>query len=66
MKGEDPQNTAMSKLVGLPLGIFVKLVMMGQIKSVGAHIPVIREIYDPVLEELKDYGLRFTERDIEL
>jgi saccharopine dehydrogenase (NADP+, L-glutamate forming) len=63
MKGENNRITAMSKLVGLPLGIFVKLVMLQKIKKVGVNIPVVREIYEPILEELKDYGLEFTHKE---
>ncbi|RMF22535.1 MAG: saccharopine dehydrogenase [Bacteroidetes bacterium] len=62
MKGENAQDTAMAKLVGLPLGIFTKLVMEGRIQSRGVHIPVMREVYEPVLEELKTYGVIFQER----
>ena len=39
LKGENSMDTAMSKLVGLPLGIFVKLVMEGRIQSKGVNIP---------------------------
>jgi len=64
MKGEDAQNTAMSKLVGLPLGIFVRRVMLGQVKQTGVRLPVSPEVYDPVLEELKEYGLEFIEEEV--
>ncbi len=63
MKGEDNQNTAMSKLVGLPLGIFVKLVMLGDIDTPGVQIPVDSKVYNPVLAELADYGVVFKEKD---
>ena len=63
MKGEDDVNTAMAKLVGLPTGIFVKLVMQGKIKSKGVQIPVSPEVYEPVLKELKDYGVEFKEHE---
>ncbi|NJN35151.1 MAG: saccharopine dehydrogenase, partial [Saprospiraceae bacterium] len=62
MKGTDANYTAMSRLVGLPIGIFVKHVMLGKINSIGVNIPVSKEVYEPVLEELKDYGVVFTER----
>jgi saccharopine dehydrogenase-like NADP-dependent oxidoreductase len=65
LKGTDSQDTAMAKLVGLPLGIFVKLVMIGKIKSSGVQIPVTPEIYTPVLEELKDFGVIFEETSTE-
>ncbi len=63
MKGENEYNTAMSKLVGLPMGIFVKLVMQGRITSKGVHIPVMREVYEPVLEELQTFGVVFKEEE---
>lgn len=61
MKGDDQVNTAMAKLVGLPLGIFVKLAMTGKFTQTGVLIPVMKEAYDPVLEELEEYGVVFEE-----
>lgn len=63
MKGENAEDTAMSRLVGLPLGIFVKLVAEKRIKSKGVNIPVIPEVYEPVLDELEQYGVVFTEKE---
>lgn len=63
MKGDNAEDTAMSKLVGLPLGIFVKLVMQGRITSTGVNIPVMPEVYEPVMEELATFGVRFEERE---
>ncbi|KAA3638638.1 MAG: saccharopine dehydrogenase [Bacteroidetes bacterium] len=61
MKGDDQVNTAMAKLVGLPLGIFVKMLMNGDYSTPGVQIPVMKEVYDPALEELKHYGVVFEE-----
>ncbi len=63
MKGENSEVTAMAKLVGLPLGIFAKLVMLGKINSIGVNIPIMKEVYEPVLDELKDYGVIFKEKE---
>lgn len=63
MKGDDSVHTAMAKLVGLPIGIFVNLVTQGKITSKGVQIPVMSEVYEPVLEELKEYGVEFIERE---
>jgi len=63
MKGKDKVDTAMSKLVGLPIGIFVKLVMQEKIRSKGVHIPVMKEVYEPVLNELEEHGVVFTEQE---
>ena len=66
MKGENDVETAMSKSVGLPLGIFVKLVMQGQITSAGVHIPVTKEVYEPVLKELEEYDIVFKNREVDI
>lgn len=61
VKGEDSLRTAMAKTVGLPLGIAAKLILNGTIKLTGLHIPTSREIYEPVLKELEEFGIRFHE-----
>lgn len=66
VKGENQIHTAMSKTVGLPLGIATKLILEKKIKITGLHIPVIPEIYEPVLEELALNGIQFTEETIEI
>jgi saccharopine dehydrogenase-like NADP-dependent oxidoreductase len=62
LTGEDDVHTAMAKTVGLPLGIAAKLILNGTIGIKGLHIPVIRKIYEPVLQELKLHGIEFRER----
>jgi saccharopine dehydrogenase (NADP+, L-glutamate forming) len=57
-KGDDEISTAMAKTVGLPLGIAAKLLLQGKIEQRGVMIPVTREIYEPVLEELSELGIR--------
>lgn len=59
--GEDNLRTAIAKTVGLPLGILAKLILMKKIQLTGLHIPVMPEVYLPVLHELEDYGIRFEE-----
>lgn len=66
MKGTDATDTAMSRLVGLPMGIFTRLISEGKIKSTGVHIPTMKEVYEPVLEEMKEYGLAFSHETVEL
>ena len=61
VKGEDQLHTAMAKTVGLPLGIAAKLILENKIQLTGLHIPVIREIYEPVLKELEVNGIKFNE-----
>ncbi len=61
VKGENSLRTAMAKTVGLPLGIAAKLILNGKIKLTGLHIPVLPEIYEPVLKELEENGIKFHE-----
>ena len=64
VKGEDSLRTAMAKTVGLPLGIAAKLILNGTIKLTGLHIPTNKEIYEPVLKELEEHGIKFHEEII--
>lgn len=66
LTGEDDMHTAMAKTVGLPLGIAARLILNGTIKLKGLYIPVAKEIYEPVLAELKLHGIEFKERTEEL
>ena len=61
VKGEDHLHTAMAKTVGLPLGIAAKLILQQKITLRGLHIPIEKEIYEPVLRELSNTGIAFTE-----
>jgi saccharopine dehydrogenase (NAD+, L-glutamate forming) len=62
VEGEDATFTAMSKTVGLPIGIAVKHILNGNWKHRGVHLPVISDIYEPVLKELEKYGVIFQEQ----
>lgn len=62
--GEDSSHTAMAKTVGLPMGIVAKLILSGEIKLKGLQLPVKKEIYEPVLKELQQFGIHFNEQTI--
>jgi len=64
--GNDSENTAMAKLVGLPLAIGIKYILLGNITAKGVVIPITSEIYDPVMAELAELGVVFEDTDIEL
>jgi len=61
--GEDATYTAMAKTVGLPMAIAVDLFLDGKINLKGLHVPVLPEIYTPILEELGRRGIRFKEEE---
>ena len=63
VQGDDEVQTAMAKTVGLPIGILAKLLLQGKIKHRGVVIPIYPELYAPVLEELQQYGVNFTESE---
>ncbi|MTI21663.1 saccharopine dehydrogenase, partial [Fulvivirga sp. RKSG066] len=60
--GDDATDTAMSKTVGLPVGIAAKLILQKQIALSGVHIPIKKEIYTPILKELEDMGFEMSEK----
>ncbi len=65
IKGENRVHTAMAKTVGLPVGIAAKMILNGKITTPGVHVPIKKEIYEPILAELEEYGIQFIEREIE-
>ncbi len=61
--GKDSTQTAMSMTVGLPLAMVTRQILTGQFNEPGVQLPIIPAIYDPVLEELKEYGIYFVEEE---
>lgn len=62
--GEDDVKTSMAMTVGLPLAVAAKLVLEDRINAKGVCLPLTREIYQPVLEELEKVGITFHEREV--
>jgi saccharopine dehydrogenase (NADP+, L-glutamate forming) len=56
-KGIVGGDSAMSRTVSLPAAIAVKLILDGKIAEKGVRIPVDKEIYAPVLDELENLGI---------
>lgn len=63
-KGRDHEHTAISRTVGYPCAMAVKLILRGEIKETGVRIPNIKSIYIPVLKELEEYGIKFQEEEV--
>lgn len=61
VKGDDAENTSMSKTVGLPLAIAAKLYLTDKLQSKGVVVPVVEELYGPILEELAKMNVVFWE-----
>jgi saccharopine dehydrogenase (NADP+, L-glutamate forming) len=54
-------DTSMARTVGLPAAIGATLILRGAVSSRGVLIPVVAEIYGPVLAELAKHGIAFKE-----
>ncbi len=61
-RGEAGGMTAMSKTVGLPAAIAVKLLLTGKLPLTGCQLPTEPLIYEPVLAELREAGITLTEQ----
>ena len=59
--GSPSTDTAVSRTVALPAAIGVEMILKSEIKARGVHIPVIPEIYNPILDRLEDMGIKMTE-----
>lgn len=64
--GQDTRNTAMSMTVGLPLAMVARRILEGLYPETGVQLPIQADIYKPVLDELKEYGIRFVEEEISI
>jgi saccharopine dehydrogenase-like NADP-dependent oxidoreductase len=61
--GNDEHHTAMAKTVGLPLAICLKNFMDRKFQLSGVQIPIVKEIYSPLLSELGALGIKFEEHE---
>lgn len=59
--GEDRNHTAMAKMVGLPVAMATLLILNKKITGTGVRIPIGREVYMPILLQLKSHGIVFKE-----
>ncbi|THV61586.1 saccharopine dehydrogenase [Flagellimonas alvinocaridis] len=62
--GENRTYTAMSKTVGLPVAMATLQILNKKITTPGVQIPISMEVYQPILSELKSYGIHFKEYEV--
>eukprot|EP01117_Protostelium_nocturnum_P007534 TRINITY_DN269_c1_g1_i1.p1 TRINITY_DN269_c1_g1~~TRINITY_DN269_c1_g1_i1.p1 ORF type:complete len:454 (-),score=179.61 TRINITY_DN269_c1_g1_i1:65-1426(-) len=56
-------ETSMSRTVSLPVAIAIRLVFEGKLNLTGLQIPIIPEMYNPILEELESsFNIKFVEK----
>lgn len=59
--GSPSTDTSIARTVALPAAIAVKMILGKKIQVIGVHRPVIPQIYNPVLDELKTLGVEMKE-----
>lgn len=62
--GENRTYTAMAKTVGLPVAMATLQILNGQITTPGVQIPIKKEVYAPILSEMKSHGIHFKEYEV--
>lgn len=62
--GEDQTYTAMAKTVGLPVAMAALQILNGNITLKGVQLPIYKEIYEPILKELEEFGVVFNEKHV--
>jgi len=60
-KGDSDGDSAISNTVALPAAIAVKMILNNKLNLTGVKIPVLPEIYNPILDELENMGIKFKE-----
>ena len=62
--GDDQDYTAMAKTVGLPVAIAALRILNKEITTPGVQLPLNKEVYEPILKELQEFGIHFTETKV--
>ena len=62
--GTNQTYTAMAKTVGLPVGIAALKILNKEITTPGVQLPIRREVYNPILDELEENGIVFKEYEV--
>ncbi|TVQ15826.1 MAG: saccharopine dehydrogenase [Bacteroidetes bacterium] len=59
--GTPATHTAVARTVALPAAVGVEMILSGDIKEKGVHIPVIPGIYNPILDKLEEMDIKMVE-----
>jgi len=59
--GSPATDTSIARTVALPAACAVKMILDKEITVKGVHIPVIPEIYNPIMDELEGLGIEMVE-----
>jgi saccharopine dehydrogenase-like NADP-dependent oxidoreductase len=55
------EQTSIARTVSLPLAIAVKLLLEKKITLTGVHIPILPELYNPILDELEEMDIKLVD-----
>ena len=64
--GEALKESSMARTVSLPLAIGVRFMAEGKFNLTGVQIPIHKQIYEPVLKELENLGIKMDEKKYKL
>lgn len=59
-------DSSMSRTVSLPVAIGVRMILEGEFSKPGVWVPVIPELYNPILDELETLGIKCIEHSKKL
>ena len=59
-------DSSMSRTVALPVAIASRMILEGEITLNGVHRPIMPEVYEPILKELKENNIQFKEQRMPL
>ncbi|MEP4787090.1 MAG: saccharopine dehydrogenase C-terminal domain-containing protein, partial [Gilvibacter sp.] len=62
--GENQTYTAMAKTVGLPVAMATLAILNRKITTPGVQIPITKEVYQSILDALKNFGIVFNEKHV--
>ena len=54
-------DSSMNRTVGLPAAVAVRFILEGRFDEPGVQVPVMKEFYEPAIEELERLGIQFEE-----
>eukprot|EP01116_Phalansterium_solitarium_P016287 TRINITY_DN3763_c0_g2_i2.p1 TRINITY_DN3763_c0_g2~~TRINITY_DN3763_c0_g2_i2.p1 ORF type:complete len:489 (+),score=216.16 TRINITY_DN3763_c0_g2_i2:121-1467(+) len=55
-------DSSMSRTVTIPVSIAVRMVLQGKLNLTGLQTPIIPELYNPILDELETFDIKFVDR----
>jgi len=61
--GKNSTETSMAITVGMPVAIATEMLLKNELNLTGVHTPVIPELYEPILNKLEKYEIKFVDEE---